>query len=254
MRAMNEHRASDQRLQTIRGLLAKAEATPYPDEAAAFTAKASQLMGRYAIDESAVWASSDERSRGQPIEILLTMHRPYLSPKAILVSEVAQASGCQAIRFSPPPGSATEQIAVIGFAPDVEIVETLVTSLLVQIAGAMPALQPGGLTSAETKSWRRSFLTGFTESVAQRLRAGREAATAESEPVVVGDRSTSMEMVLADRQRDVRDDVRRRYPRLRTTRVSPGSSVAGRSSGRFAGQRADLGGRRVEGAKAGLGR
>ena len=42
----------DSRLITIRNLLAKAEATSFPAEAEAFTAKASELMARYAIDEA----------------------------------------------------------------------------------------------------------------------------------------------------------------------------------------------------------
>ena len=49
----------DRRLSTIRALLAKAEATEYPDEAEAFFAKASELISRWAIDEAMLWAGTD---------------------------------------------------------------------------------------------------------------------------------------------------------------------------------------------------
>ena len=49
---MVEATHSDSRLATIRGLLAKAEATEFAAEAEAFTAKASELMARYSLDEA----------------------------------------------------------------------------------------------------------------------------------------------------------------------------------------------------------
>lgn len=243
-------RRTDQILQTIRALLAKAEATAFPDEAEAFNDKAFELMARYSIDESSVWAGADAGSRGMPVEVVLTLHRPYLSGKALLVHYVADACGCEAIRFGAKPGCPTEQVAVVGFEADCRFVEMLITSLLVQSAVAMSAARPVGCSSAEASSWRRSFLSGSTEEVAGRLRAERSKAAAASEPVLVGERVTSMALVLTDRRNEVREDVRRRYPYVRRSRVSVGSSSAGRDHGRAAGRRADLGHRRVASPRA----
>lgn len=245
-----QRRDTDQLLQTIRALLAKAEATPFPEEAKAFTDKAGQLMARHAIEESAVWAGTDAGRRGTPVEVRITLHRPYLSGKALLVHYVADACGCEAIRFGAVAGRPTEQVAVIGYESDCKFVEALVTSLLVQIATAIAATQPEGCTSAEASSWRRSFLAGFTEEVAARLRAERAEAAAAAEPVVVGERVTSMALVIADRRSEVRNETRRRYPQVRRSRVSVGSSQVGRSHGRVAGRKADLGHRRVASCRA----
>ncbi len=231
---------SDDRLSTIRGLLAKAEATPYPAEAEAFLAKASALMSRYALDEAAVWASA-EGGGERPTERRVVLRRPYLGQKAILVHEVAKVFGCRAVRF-PMQNSQTEEVSVVGFPSDLEVVEALVTSLLVQAGTAMAAAQPEGLDSAGSAGWRRSFLMGFITQVSDRLRAEHEKATEATEAPAGGG---SMALVLADRASDVEDELRRLHPYIRTARVSAGRSAAGRAAGRSAGRRADLGHRRV---------
>ena len=62
----------DRRLATIRGLLAKAEATEFPEEAEAFFNKASELIARYAISEALIWASTS-RGREHPDELRLDL-------------------------------------------------------------------------------------------------------------------------------------------------------------------------------------
>jgi hypothetical protein len=53
------------KLVTIRGLLAKAEATEFPAEVGAFTAKAQALIIEARLDEATVRASSGRRSTGR---------------------------------------------------------------------------------------------------------------------------------------------------------------------------------------------
>ena len=89
----------DRRLATIRGLLAKAEATDFPEEAEAFFAKASELISRWAIDEAMLWNGADRSGREQPDELQLVVHSPYLAQKAVLIGCVARANGCQAVRL-----------------------------------------------------------------------------------------------------------------------------------------------------------
>ena len=103
--------ADDRRLGVIRGLLAKAEATEYPDEAEAFFAKASELIARYAVDEAMLWAGADRSGRESPDELRLEVHAPYLVQKAVLVGAVATAHGCQTVRLGGPSGRARRSCA-----------------------------------------------------------------------------------------------------------------------------------------------
>ncbi|MFZ4519979.1 MAG: DUF2786 domain-containing protein [Microthrixaceae bacterium] len=252
--------ADDRRLATVRALLAKAEASEFPDEAEAFFAKASELIARFAIDEALLWADAPERDH--PDEIRLVIHAPYLAQKAVLVHAVAVAHGCQSVRLVSGPGHRSEVISVVGFPGDLRWVETLVTSLLVQLTSAMLSRCPTGLTSSGSAGWRRSFIMGFAEEVSTRLRADREAAAgaagaraaggAGSAGAAGGPSGPSVALVLAERSGEVRDEFRRRYPSVRSAWASRGSSADGHRAGRRAGKEASLG-RDAVGGRRGLG-
>ena len=238
----------DRRLSTIRGLLAKAEATDFPDEAEAFFAKASELISRWAIDEAVLWASSDSSRRESPDELQLVVHAPYLAQKAVLVSTVAAAHDCRAVRLVGGSGGSTEVISVVGFPSELRWVETLATSLLVQLTSAMLASSPSTRSASATASWRRSFIAGFADEVGRRLQRDREQAQRDQERRSHGDRSgvdlrdggRSVSLVLADRRTEVDGEFRRRHPYVRSSWASSGSSHAGRDAGRRAGRDAAL--------------
>lgn len=235
----------DRRLATIRSLLAKAEATEFPEEAEAFFNKASELIARFAIDEAVLWASSPS-SREQPDEIRLVVHSPYVTQKAVLVGRVAGAHGCRAIRFGSGSASGGEVVAVVGFPTDLRWVETLVTSLLIQLTAAMLAGSPPGMSSAQSAGWRRSFIIGFSEEVGTRLQADREvAARTADDRVAAGRRGDhpphSVSLALVERSEEVRDEFRKRFPHTQTTRASTGGSRSGHHAGRAAGRDAALG-------------
>ena len=242
---------TDGRLATIRALLAKAEATTFAAEAEAFTAKASELMARYALDEAMVWATSPGDG-GTPTEIRLVIHRPFTAQKAVLVNAVANAYGCQALRLGRIGDGNVEHMSVIGFPSDLSLVETLVTSLFLQLTSAMTAPVPGpaGRPASQVAAWRRSFIMGFTATITERLLADRARATADTDRdratgAATGANERSAQLVLRDRSAAVDDEFRQRYPRIRTSRVSSGTSEAGRRAGTTAGRTADLGARRL---------
>ena len=241
----------DRRLSTIRALLAKAEATEYPDEAEAFFNKASELISRWAIDEAMLWADADAAGREQPDELQLLLHAPYLPQKAVLVGAVATAHGCRAVRIVSPPGTGKEIISIVGFPTELRWVDTLVTSLLVQLTSAMLSRCPAGLTPSASASWRRSFIVGFAEEVGRRLEADRAAAAAERDAAVRGSApaaapgdgpspAPSTALVLASRVDEVDSELRRRHPRLRSSWASSGRSASGRREGRAAGREASI--------------
>ena len=259
---MTRLRDSDARLETIRGLLAKAEATTFPAEAEAFVKKATELMARYAIDEAMLWDAVDS-GREPPDQVTLTLMRPFTGQKAILVGGVAQAFGCRAIRHGAPKGAREEKISIIGFPSDLSLVETLVTSLFVQLTTALTSdsSAPTNGTASQVAGWRRSFITGFASAVVQRIEASREAAKRETDGAAAATRDTtsqtasgkptrSTDVVLAARNDEVDADFRRRFPNVRTTRVSAGTSRSGITAGEAAGRKADIGSSRLDRRRA----
>lgn len=237
------------RLDRIRKLLAKAEATPYPEEAETFMEKVSELVARWGIDEARLWADAAPADRAAPVRSTIHVPAPYTVHKMVLVNEVAESCGCRCVRL---PGADRDKVAVIGFEGDVRRTELLVTSLLLQLTRDLLAGTPRTGSASATASWRRSFIIGFASRIGERLTAARAEAAAEADAEgAVG--SQSCELVLVDRDAQVGEKVRAEFPRLRTTRVSSGSSSSGRAAGRSSADRADLGTERLAGGRAELG-
>ncbi|MEX2100854.1 MAG: DUF2786 domain-containing protein [Acidimicrobiia bacterium] len=153
----------------VRALLAKAESTTFDAEAEALTAKAQELMARHRIDRAVLDASSraSVRSVGEePVGRRIGIDDPYSAPKAVLLFRVAEANGCQAV-WSKGFGFMT----VFGFASELDAVEELFTSLLVQATAALRRAGPkqDAHGRSRTKSFRRSFLIAFAVRIGQRL-------------------------------------------------------------------------------------
>ncbi|WP_415948246.1 DUF2786 domain-containing protein [Streptomyces sp. KLOTTS4A1] len=208
----------------IRALLAKAEATGFPEEAEALTAKAQELMARHSIDEALL--AHREYPAETPLARRIGVDAPYETAKAILLDAVATANHCRAV-WNEPFGFST----VLGFAPDLELVEVLYTSLLVQGTAAMTkaeaAQRSGG--RRRTKTFRQSFLMAYAHRVGERL-ASASGQVAAEEP-------TSLP-VLAARDVAVAGAADAMFPETRRTRVRGVDDVAGWEHGLSAADRA----------------
>src|SRR5688572_30023564 len=119
-------------LERVRALLAKAESTTFEAEADALVAKAHQLMARHAIDR----AMLGRRDDGAVVTSRqVALHDPYLRAKFLLLAEVAKASSCRALLHT-----GAGYALVFGYAADLDAVDLLYTSLLLQAtAGALGA-------------------------------------------------------------------------------------------------------------------
>ncbi|MGH8900480.1 MAG: DUF2786 domain-containing protein [Egibacteraceae bacterium] len=214
-------------LERVRTLLAKAESTTFPEEAEALTAKAHQLMSRHAIDRAIVDASPSVGPVGRRV----ATDDPYAGVKSLLLSEVAGASRCRSV-WSRDLGFAT----VFGFPNDLDTVELLYTSLLVQATQAMVRVGNGVPGSrSRSRSFRQSFLTAFAHRISQRLREGRDAAESEAAEA----HGDALLPVLASRLDAVdraRDEA---YPDLESRSFSA-TDVAGWAAGTAAAQLASL--------------
>lgn len=209
-------RHSDSRvLGRIRALLAKAEATGFPEEAEALTAKAQELMARHSVDEALLAVRAP--SATAPGACRIGVEPPYEQTKAVLLDAIATANHCRAV-WNEALGFST----VVGFAPDLEAVELLHTSLLVQAGTAMAkaeaAQRAGG--RKRTKTFRQSFLAAYVHRVGARLAAATESQlTDDSLPV------------LASRDVAVTERLDRLFPETTTTRLRGVSDAAGWEEG-----------------------
>ncbi|WP_328537452.1 DUF2786 domain-containing protein [Streptomyces sp. NBC_00344] len=203
------HHAEPRALTRIRALLAKAEATGYPAEAEALSAKAQELMARHSIDEAR--PAADGRPEGAPAACRIGVDAPYETAKAVLLDAVATANRCRAVW-----NGAFAFSTVVGFEPDLEVVELLYTSLLVQGTAAMTraeaAQRAGG--RRRTKTFRQSFLMAYASRLGHRLAEATGQVAAE-EP--------SLLPVLAARDVAVVSEAERMFPRTTVSRVRGGS-------------------------------
>ncbi|WP_028927340.1 DUF2786 domain-containing protein [Pseudonocardia acaciae] len=217
-------------LAKVRALLAKAESTDFPDEADAFFAKAQELMSRYSLERAVLYARDDGAGGGSRVRTggrRIWLDNPYLSAKSMLVGTVASANHCRAV-FD----SALGFVTVLGERTDVEIVEVLTTSLLVQAGRAMLAAgrQVDRRGQSRTKSFRQSFLVSFAQRIGERLASAAEQAEAEVTESIGDGRLLP---VLAAKEEAVQELVDELFPRLTTRRVTVSNS-AGWTAGRAA--------------------
>jgi hypothetical protein len=230
----HEPRSESRALARIRALLAKAEATGYPQEAEALSAKAQELMARHSVDEALL--SAHAPSPDAPGACRIGVEPPYEQAKAVLLDAVAEANHCRAV-WNESLGFST----VVGFETDLEAVELLYTSLLVQAETAMTkaeaAQRAGG--RKRTKTFRQSFLAAYAHRAGTRLRAVAERTTAES-----GTADAGLLPVLASRDVAVTGRLERMFPETTTTRLRGVDDAAGWTEGTRAADRAQVGRRR----------
>ena len=219
-------RGTESRMLTrIRALLAKAEATGFPEEAEALSAKAQELMARHSIDEALLAARTPSASA--PGACRIGVEAPYEQAKAVLLDAVATANHCRAV-WNEPLGFST----VVGFEADLEAVELLHTSLLVQATAAMTkaeaAQRAGG--RKRTKTFRQSFLAAYAHRIGTRLAAAAETQVTDD-----------LLPVLASREVAVTDRTDRLFPHTTTSRLRGVNDAAGWTEGAQAADRARVG-------------
>lgn len=230
--ARGRARDVDQRtLGKVRALLAKAESTEFPEEAEALSARAQELMARHSIDHALLTAETGDI--GGPDGRRIAVDNPYDSPKAVLLTVVADANRCRAV-WHRELGFST----VVGYPADLAAVEMLFTSLLVQATSAMVHAGPrrDARGRSRTRSFRHAFLNAYAARVGERL---REAADRAAE----GAGGNVLVPVLAARDRAVERAVGAMFPNLAKGRAGSVSNYEGWVAGRAAADLASLNGR-----------
>ncbi|MEV7772041.1 DUF2786 domain-containing protein [Kitasatospora sp. NPDC086791] len=232
-------------LARIRALLAKAESTEYPEEAEALTAKAQQLMAQHSIDEALLAAAGADRDT--PAALRIGVDNPYEGPKTMLLDAVAAANRCRVV-WAKEFGFCT----VVGFDGDLDGVELLYTSLLVQATHALN--KAGSGRDSRSKAFRQSFLVAYAARIRERLTAATERTTsAAAAGRHLREDGTEEQLLpderllpaLAARSEAVDEEVGRLFPKLVSQRVRV-SDGEGWAAGRAAADRAALHGRAGE--------
>lgn len=223
------------KLARVRALLAKAESTEFPQEAEALSARAQELMARHSIDRALLAGEPGEAPQAGSGR-RLPVDAPYEEHKAVLLHEVAEANHCRAV-WHRDLGLCT----VMGFPGDVDAVDLMFTSLLVQAETAMRASNSARDRSGKGagKDFRASFVSAFAVRVGERLaesaRAAEDAAAAET--------GTDLVPVFAAREREVEEAVAEAFGELTYSRVRGPYSAEGWDEGRAAADAASLGAR-----------
>lgn len=218
-------RSDNRVLERVRALLAKAESTDYPAEADAYTAKAQEMITRHSLDEALLTA---DHAEVVPLARRIAVDAPYESEKAALLHAVARANRCHAV-WTPDLGFAT----VFGFDADIDAVDLLHASLLIQAQRAMSRTEPPANKAGKSrlKTFRASFLVAFASRIGERLaRAARDAVP------TTGD----LLPVLRSRDLQVQETMTRAFPHTERARGARIDSDEGWREGRAAADRATL--------------
>lgn len=224
----------------IRALLAVAERSTNPAEAEAFLAKAGELMAIHGVERADLLAAdpTSDTTTNTKIEV----PGPHAGHKTKFLGALVHVLGGQAVRWSNETGGYT--VHVFAYGADLERITMLWRVLAVQVMRGMAARAPHG---QDTAIWRRSWLAGFRDRVIARLQVAEDHAQQEAaaRPDGVGNRYA---LALRDKNAIVRREYTAAYPNAKSARASRARlTAAGYQAGVRAGDRADLGARRLGG-------
>jgi hypothetical protein len=241
----------DKMLERVRRLLAKAEGASSEAERDAYNAKAAELIARYGIEEALL--AEDRHEHLVPGDLVVDLDPPYARDKGSLLGAIAGPLRVRVVMRRTPArlgSSRAPQLSMhlFGMQADLQRVDLLYTSLLVQAAHGIAVARPDDPFES-VAAYRRSWMIGFAAVIQERLYAAESTVAAEADarrrgsaPAGAAPRSTSL--VLADRSQLVDAAVAAAYPRLRTARGRY-LSGSGADAGAAAARRADLGDRRL---------
>lgn len=220
-------------------MLKKAESTT-PEEAEALLEAATKLMARYGVTE-AMLVASGAKAKEQIGGETVTVKGVYSRELMFMIYHVCLASGTTRILYS--KWSDTHyRVTIYGYESDVKAMVTLAESLLVQATHATASwwrqhrAEYSYLAPFDQFVQRRTFITGFGDGAAAKMREAVKVATVESD---VERGTTGTELVLRERGKEVAEFVESKAGRSRSFNTRSGNYAAS-AAGRAAGQRASL--------------
>lgn len=233
-----ENEISESYLNRIRALLAKAESTDFPEEAESYTAKAMALMAKHGIEQALL---EDAKPKSEIADRVFDILAPFARDKIRLLFQVVKALGGDAVLISGFNQPGQKRLHVFATQTDMERIDMLFTSLLVQCTTAMNyAVSVSAEAKRQPRKFKSDFLYGFSDEVGYRLRNAERAATQAAESAAAA-QGTSTALVLASKQDRVRARLEDAYKSLTTGRASNRRVGGGYGHGKDAGKRANIG-------------
>lgn len=223
----------------IRALLAKAEdPAASPEEAEAYFAKAAALMAKYGIEQAMLAESRPETDELSNREF--EIKGKYVPDRASLLFSIGNALGAKNVywtRTDRETGKRYRLVKIYAHASTLDRIEMLFASLQLQALNGMAKVRPQ--YGESLTAYRKSWLAGFASTVYRRLIEAESAAVREADG-----KGTGAELVLVKREAAVERFFKQAHPN-----VKPGPkrrlTGTGWRDGKAAGERADLGGRRI---------
>jgi hypothetical protein len=190
-----------------RALLARAESAGLPDKAEILTCQAQELLAARSM-QNGLLAAQAPHTREAASGRRLFIDGPYEVAKAELLDVLATVNRCRAV-WHRNLGLST----VLGFPGDLDAVELLFGSLLVQASTAM--LDEGSVRDepgpSRTRAFRQAFLGAYTQRLGERL---ADAAAAAERQAVAASPDSGLVPVLTARHRMVDEAIGRMFPEL----------------------------------------
>lgn len=218
---------TDTMLERVRKLLAKAEDPSIsPVEAEAYNAKAAELIARYGIERARL-EETDPQRRATVADKIIRLQRPYVINKSMLLTVVGNAMRCKVITLR------NDSAHVVGYESDIERVEIIFSSLLVQQSMGLSLAQMTERRGEDPRTFAKSYFAGFAVAVERRLRAAEKQAESEA--------TTGTDLALVNRNAVVFQKMTELYPRTRATASRPVRMNGGYTRGHSDGSRANLG-------------
>jgi hypothetical protein len=250
------------KLETIRKLLALAERAGTEAEAEVANRKAEAMIAEYGIEAAMLadaGAIADEVGNR-----IMVLPDPYARQKAQLLTDISGPLRVQVIwNLAASRRIKGFQVHLFGMQSDLDRLDVLFTSLLVQAATGMAQARPDAVagwrqqdlswtwvnelkpTATQVAAFRRDWLAGFGRKVSLRLKESENRAKADA-PAASGG-APGAELVLVHRDDLVKRAIRGFYPRLGSSRARAVRNADAYNHGYAAGARADLGGARIAG-------
>lgn len=203
---------------------------------------AMELMAKHGVTEMML-ATRKGQSTDTIIKKRIEIKDPYSFEKMCLANEIASALNCRSMYSH--YRNIVSSITIIGFRSDVERVEILYTSLLLQAVNAIQHERPYGYcTASETRQYRKSWLIGFGERVGIRLWHKEREARAKYDQEHAGDGGgePGTALVLASRTDQVKAFYDAEFGDLKPRKNNRRIDAYAKRDGRAAGDKADLGG------------
>ncbi len=237
--------ATDPMINRVRKLLKLAESAAKigsQAEADTFNEKAMALIAAHGVDQ-ALLAEKGE-IQDALVNKIIPIKDVYTLDRLGLLFAIVRGVGAKALyikrRRSGTQQSYSYVMHVFAYQSDLDRIEFLFEMLQPQMLfGAAAARVP---LRENARSYRKSWMTGFSAAIEERLKRNQKQAVTEA--------GTGTDLVLFDRSKAVEVAYTTRYPK--TVSTSRSLNGSGRSQGYAAGQRASFGNNNIGGSRVAI--